>query len=254
MSSCWRGSCRRLTTRALWIICCTACLSSLVCVFLIINYLEDHRECNRNNLEPKTGSYSTSLDFHGQDPRNDLNDIFRENRELKRFLKRLTQPSSLGKVGSILPGVFHLPQGNIASWQERSLKYIPGDVLSPRLELSAMSRDETLNCKSIARIHILKEIGRGYTKVTQLGVYNGLEVAVKSSGLDSTDVQKCIEEKRSKNPEDCLVFSRYKIMKELLLYQQLHHPNIVKVSNDQICMTSVAKYFTVLLQIQFLDT
>ena len=83
----------------------------------------------------------------------------------------------------------------------------------------------------MARIRIGREIGRGYTKVTQHGIYKGSEVAVKSAGLDSTDVQRCVRDGRAKMAEDCLLFSRYKIMKELLLYQQLHHPNIVKVSN-----------------------
>lgn len=238
MYSRWRCGCRRLAVRLLWLICCTACASSLFVVFMSIQYLEDHREGSTGNTE-NTGS---SLSFLEQNARRGLEDILKENQDLKRTVKRLAQFSHTGRAGNVIPGGLHAPQDRISSWQERSLKYIAGEVQWPRSDvLSSIADDTVLNCRDVARIHIVKEMGRGYTKITQLGVYEGVEVAVKSAGLDSNDVQRCVKEKRSKLPKDCLMFSRYKIMKELLLYQQLRHPNVAKVRKPLIMHVSRAK-------------
>jgi hypothetical protein len=157
-----------------------------------------------------------------------------ENAELKRTIK------VLANLGSF-KGIPRSPGGLVRSWQERSLKYITGESprsgqkdyerdIYPSQETAALFRDTALSCREISQIEIKEELGRGYTKLTQRGVYNGRDVAVKSVGLDSTDLRNCVSEKRAKLAADCLLFSRYKVMKELLLYQQLNHPNVVKVS------------------------
>ena len=154
-----------------------------------------------------------------------MQDIRAENLELKRTIKELVRLS---------------PAEHLRSWQERSLKFITGEAARKEKALfpTSMQNNEhtgafpetLLNCKEISKIQIKEELGRGYTKLTQRGVYNGREVAVKSVGVDSTDLHNCLKEKRAKLAADCLLFSRYKVMKELLLYQQLNHPNVVKVS------------------------
>lgn len=160
-----------------------------------------------------------------------IQDIKAENVELKKTIKAL---ASLGFIQRNPLG----PAEHLRSWRERSLKFITGDSVRkerigktvPTRENTVAPRSTVLNCKEISKTRITEELGRGYTKLTQRGVYNGRQVAVKSVGLDSTDLHNCLKEKRAKLAADCLLFSRYKVMKELLLYQQLSHPNVVKVS------------------------
>ena len=164
-----------------------------------------------------------------------MQDIKTENAELKRTIIELQNLGSL-KGPPDRSAVLS------RSWQERSLKYINSDsdrkdVMKDSLTLQdtqAFLSGRLLSCSEISQIEIKEEIGRGYTKLTQHGVYNGHDVAVKSVGLDSTDYHNCIKDKRTKIASDCLLFSRYKVMKELLLYQQLNHPNIIKVSKDSL--------------------
>ena len=156
-----------------------------------------------------------------------MQDVNAENIQLKRTIKELANS---------LNGIPHKPPGLARSWQERSLKYITGE--SPRKifaqETAPSIHDAALSCKEISQIEIKEELGRGFTKLTERGVYNGRDVAVKSVALDSTDLHNCVKEKRAKVVADCLLFSRYKIMKELLLYQQLNHPNVVKVGYSML--------------------
>ena len=163
-----------------------------------------------------------------------MQDVKAENVRLKRTIKELA------KTVKEIP---RQPLGLVRSWQERSLKYITRESPRPdrgkyaRDTFSAQEklRDTVLGCREISQIEIEEELGRGYTKLTQRGVYNGRDVAVKSVGLDSSDLHNCVKEKRAKLTSDCLLFSRYKVMKELLLYQQLNHPNVVEVSCSICC-------------------
>ena len=162
-----------------------------------------------------------------------MQDVNAENVQLKRTIQELA--NSLNEMPGKPP---------VGIWQERSLKYLTAESLGkvlgkstyPARETAAIRDTTVLSCKEISQIEIKEELGRGYTKLTERGVYNGCDVAVKSVGLDSTDLHNCVKEKRAKVVADCLLFSRYKIMKELLLYQQLHHPNIVKVGYSVCCM------------------
>ncbi|XP_046845027.1 extracellular tyrosine-protein kinase PKDCC-like isoform X2 [Xenia sp. Carnegie-2017] len=118
----------------------------------------------------------------------------------------------------------NLIMNGVRAWQERGL--------------SDEGLPDTLGCQEISQIIIQEELGRGYTKRTQRGLYHNREVAVKSVALDSTDVHNCMKKKRTKLVSDCLLLSRYKVMKELLLYQQLKHSNVIKLlgycfQNDQ---------------------
>ena len=87
-----------------------------------------------------------------------------------------------------------------------------------------------LGCKEIKAIQAFGNIGRGYTKTVQKGLYKGIEVALKSAQLDNEDIKQCL-----KNPmvnwsvEECFIFAKYKVAKEIIMLQQLQHANIVKV-------------------------
>lgn len=151
-----------------------------------------------------------------------IQDIQTNNVELQKTIKDFVRPGA---------PLYRYAGGVDRFWKERSLKYITDEFARKESARASVLRSQKLGCREISQIEIKEELGRGYTKLTQRGVYNGREVAVKSVGLDSTDLHNCVKEQRAKLASDCLLFSRYKIMKELLLYQQLSHPNIVEVSN-----------------------
>ena len=95
---------------------------------------------------------------------------------------------------------------------------------NPATQLSPLQ----FSCNEIRNIRITSELGRGYTKTVQKGLYGGQEVAVKSVQPRSRDIIACAE--RREMPEDeCFNVSEQKLVKEALLLRQLKHPNIVKV-------------------------
>ena len=88
-----------------------------------------------------------------------------------------------------------------------------------------------LGCKDIKAIKIVQNIGRGYTKTVQKGLYRDTEVAVKSVRLDNEDIKRCVLNSAvNRSVEECFIFAKYKLAKEIIMLQQLQHANIVRVS------------------------
>lgn len=88
-----------------------------------------------------------------------------------------------------------------------------------------------LGCSDIKAIKVVRNIGRGYTKTVQKGLYRDIEVAIKSVRLDNEDVKRCVlHPTANRTVEECFIFAKYKLAKEIVMLQQLRHANIVKVS------------------------
>lgn len=88
-----------------------------------------------------------------------------------------------------------------------------------------------LGCNDIKAIKIVQNIGRGYTKTVQKGLYRDTEVAVKSVRLDNEDIKRCVlNPAMNRSVEECFIFAKYKLAKEIIMLQQLQHANIVRVS------------------------
>lgn len=88
-----------------------------------------------------------------------------------------------------------------------------------------------LDCIDIKAIKIVENIGRGYTKTVQKGEHKGVEVALKSVHLDNEDIRSCVSNPAApRSIEECFIFAKYKLAKEIIMLQQLQHANIVKVS------------------------
>ena len=92
------------------------------------------------------------------------------------------------------------------------------------------------NCSNIAHIQIRHKVGQGVTKQVFLGVYKKHKVAVKMITKSSIDVKSCIAQFTHDGytvtdsiKRKCFDLASYKMMKELLLLQQLQHPNILKL-------------------------
>ena len=88
-----------------------------------------------------------------------------------------------------------------------------------------------LGCSEIKAIKVVRNIGRGYTKTVQKGLYMDVEVAIKSVRLDNEDIKHCVlHPTGNRTVEECFIFAKYKLAKEIIMLQQLRHANIVKVS------------------------
>ncbi|KAI8496479.1 hypothetical protein Bbelb_257780 [Branchiostoma belcheri] len=91
------------------------------------------------------------------------------------------------------------------------------------------NRTALLTCEDIAGIRVSRPMGRGVTKVVELGEYRGHGVAVKRVLPTVKDVRECKKTRESSGWNKCFVFPNYKLLKEILLLQQLKHPNIVQL-------------------------
>lgn len=89
-----------------------------------------------------------------------------------------------------------------------------------------------LGCRHIEDIQIVGKIGRGYTKTVHKGLYKGLEIAVKSVQLDNEDIKHCAVHKSNRSVDECFIYAKYKLAKEIIMLQQLQHANIIKVSGS----------------------
>lgn len=88
-----------------------------------------------------------------------------------------------------------------------------------------------LGCSDIKTIKVVRNIGRGYTKTVQKGLYKEVEVAIKSVRLDNEDIKRCVSNPTvNRSVGECFIFAKYKLAKEIIMLQQLRHANIVKVS------------------------
>lgn len=87
-----------------------------------------------------------------------------------------------------------------------------------------------LGCRDITEIQVLGKVGRGYTKTVQNGQYQGMEVALKSVQPDNEDISECVKSPMvRRSVDECFIFAKYKLAKEIIMLQQLQHANIVKV-------------------------
>lgn len=131
----------------------------------------------------------------------------------------------------------HLKSSESSREQGRGVKSIVRSI-NLNSGISKLNNTETeknttspyLGCRDITEIQVLGKVGRGYTKTVQNGQYQGMEVALKSVQPDNEDISECV-----KNPmvrrsvDECFIFAKYKLAKEIIMLQQLQHANIVKL-------------------------
>lgn len=92
------------------------------------------------------------------------------------------------------------------------------------------------NCTNINEIKLIKKVGHGVSKQAFLGKFKGQPVAVKMVTRHQKEVRQCLEGIREKGMEwdtvqrsRCFVFPTMKLMKEILLLEQLDHPGFVQL-------------------------
>ncbi|KAH3807253.1 extracellular tyrosine-protein kinase PKDCC-like [Dreissena polymorpha] len=92
-----------------------------------------------------------------------------------------------------------------------------------------------INCKNIHEIDLKRKIGHGVSKQTLLGDFRGMPVAVKMVTRHQREVRYCIEKLNQSDTEflshraKCFMFSSMKLMKEILMLEQLSHPGFIKL-------------------------
>nr|KAG5699089.1 hypothetical protein BaRGS_017772 [Batillaria attramentaria] len=100
---------------------------------------------------------------------------------------------------------------------------------------------------------VKKKIGHGVSKQTFLGDYSGRHVAVKMVTRHIHDVKTCLDNVKPDNPNagsersKCYMSSTMKLMKEILLAEQLRHRNIAQllgycVRSEESDSTDVAEH------------
>ena len=105
------------------------------------------------------------------------------------------------------------------------------DVSNERLSLPR----HMFNCSNIHIINLQTKIGHGVSKQTFKGTFRGMPVAVKMVTRHQKEVKTCIdalnssELERSTERSKCFVHPKMKLMKEILLSEQLNHPGLVKL-------------------------
>lgn len=86
------------------------------------------------------------------------------------------------------------------------------------------------DCRSLDDVELLQVLGSGYTKTVRKGVLNGQQFAMKYTTARNHDIIECRKQRPKTRHFECFNLAKFKLLKEAMLFQQLRHPNIVKVS------------------------
>ena len=185
-------------------------LSLLYCLFTV---LETVREINSDRLLHESDVNNHLNGFPSLTSRDSLNNA----REI--FDDRNLQSDKLYKdQGRALKSF-----SQWRTWQDEPDKYNTTEGNEPS------EFRQYLGCSDIKAIKIVENIGRGYTKTVQKGLYKGTEIALKGVQFDNEDIKHCIQNLNI-SIDECFIFAKYKLAKEIIMLQQLQHANIIKVS------------------------
>lgn len=137
-----------------------------------------------------------------------------------------SQPAQLTLVALGAGLLFYLParptveQASSDGGRERSAAF--GDRLM-------------LNCTSLGDLTGLEWLASGWTKAVYRGRFkSGRAIALKTVNLGGHDIESCLARGEAPSLARCYRRTSAKILRELILLQQLDHPNVIKVSTTNI--------------------
>lgn len=90
-----------------------------------------------------------------------------------------------------------------------------------------------IDCSNIHEVNLISKIGHGVSKQAFKAEYRGMYVAVKMVTRHQSEVKSCIDNindghtRKDELRSRCYVFPTMKLMKEILLLEQLSHPGFV---------------------------
>ncbi|OWF39218.1 extracellular tyrosine-protein kinase PKDCC-like [Mizuhopecten yessoensis] len=120
----------------------------------------------------------------------------------------------------------------------RNLRDLKGfDKIGSKIKKQTIAKAKyVFNCTNVHEIKLIKKVGHGVSKQAFLGKFKGQPVAVKMVTRHQKEVRQCLEGIREKGMESdnfqrsrCFVFPTMKLMKEILLLEQLDHPGFVQL-------------------------
>ena len=113
-----------------------------------------------------------------------------------------------------------------------SIPRVDQSDIRPGLTQSSSDGEEYMfGCHNIHHINLRNHsLGVGVNKKAYYGVYDGREVALRMATYDNGNNKRCIEDGLPHLPHsECFTFGNMKLMKDILLSQQLKHPNLNKL-------------------------
>lgn len=100
------------------------------------------------------------------------------------------------------------------------------------LERNNVKPKYSYNCSNIHKISLKQKVGHGVTKQVFLGVYQQKSIAVKMVTRHQKDVRNCRENLQTNETDkrrQCFIFPNMKLMKEILLLEQMDHPGLIEL-------------------------
>ena len=155
-----------------------------------------------------------------------------------RSVERVPEQSIHFNIPSLQqPSMYNITTSSLyASMSSTSSTYNSSIFMPSNSRYMLLNSDRSFNCSNINEIIIRHKLGQGVTKQVYLGMYKGYKVAVKMVTKSSLDVKSCLSQMSRDgydltvaNKRKCYDLTSYKLVKELLLLQQLNHPNIMRL-------------------------
>ncbi|CAH1406426.1 unnamed protein product [Nezara viridula] len=110
------------------------------------------------------------------------------------------------------------------------LLYLPArPPTAPEQPPRSSGQHQLLNCTSLEEVTDLEWVASGWTKAVYRGRLRGRDIAVKTVNLDGHDIESCLARPEAPSLARCYRRTSAKILRELILLQELDHPNVIKV-------------------------
>lgn len=187
-----------------------------------------------NICEDTYKKLSSPPELPHQDIRRNINMSFHLNILAKRYEHLEKQRNHLLSVIRDVLTQTNIGKDRINFWNEldrfeknvkgiNSIKIIKQNIVKPKY---------IFNCTNINEITLKQKVGHGVTKQAFLGVYRQKSVAVKMVTRHQKDVRDCrqnLQTNDTNRRHECFIFPNMKLMKEILLLEQMDHPGLIEL-------------------------
>lgn len=188
---------------------------------------------NRDDLGPDIGPTFRKIMQHPVNKTEHLLEILKQYTTLEDQRRQLVEslrdfmadePTELDSVKHLLngPNVYY-PSGMQSTLHNTdTMKYIK-------------KPNYIIDCSNIHEVRLQSKIGHGVSKQTFKSDFRGRSVAVKMVTRHQSEVKTCLEKVNDDHPKKnelrsrCYVFPTMKLMKEILMLDQLSHPGFVQL-------------------------
>lgn len=160
--------------------------------------------------------------------------LIRQLNQRRKEIIPLLLPS--GDDEKELPG-----QNRFSSQHDQALDLISDSSLWNEIAHgSKKAHMDEMDCDSLVDMQAVEILGSGYTKlVVKVNLAGGQSVALKLVNEQGIDMGKCVED--FKDLQGCRELVSYKLKKEIVLFQRLQHPNVIKVKCS-LCLRCVETF------------